>query len=160
MSCTKIGEFCKTPAERVLLRIPLKGGSFIKYFSANEILAPGDVRRPKRENGYEYTASIGGQCDRSEPEWPTEIGLAVQSGSVIFTCSAISNSSLARVVQSVLWLPDTLTISNDAIVNSGGEQEVFAYALGGTTGDKGEVTARIAFSDGSIEDATLSYHVD
>lgn len=160
MSCTNIGEFCKTAAERILLRIPLKGGSFIKFFSANEILAPGDFRRPPKENGFEYEVVTGGQCARSQPDWPETDGVTVKSGSVLFACRAISNNSLARVVQSALWLGDTLTITNDGIVNSAGEQEVFAYASGGAQGDTGEVIARITFSDTSIEDASLSYHVD
>lgn len=160
MSCTTVGEFCKRPPEIYKLRIPLKGSSFIKIFTADEILGVSDCRRPKKANGYEYEVTSAGQCVKSEPEWPLVIGATVDCGSVEFTCRAVSNLSLARVIQSVAWDGGTLSISNDGFVNTAGEQEVFCLASGGVVGDTGEVIASITFSDGSIEDALLSYHVD
>lgn len=160
MSCTKVGEFCKRPGEVYLIQIPLGGASFIKFFKAEEILAAGDYRRPKKANGYEYEVTVAGQCVKGEPEWPTTIGETVQCGSVEFTCRAISNASLARVISSVTWDGGTLTISGDGIVNTNGEQEVYAKASGGSMNDEGEVIAHITFSDGTIEDALVSYRVD
>lgn len=159
MSCTKVGDFCKRPAEVYPLRIPLSGSFFIRTFLAGEILAAGDFRRPKKANGFEYEVTAGGQCE-SEPDWPTTLGETVTTGSVTFTCRAISNASLARVISSVVWIGGTLTIGNDGIVNTNGELEVFAQASGGNTGDTGEVVARITFGDGTIEEASLDYHVD
>lgn len=160
MSCTKVGDFCKLPQEITLLRIPIRGGAFIKFFEANEILAAGDVRRPKKENGFEYEVTVGGQCARSEPEWPEIFDETITSGSVTFECRAISNGSLARVAASCVWSGGTLTISGEGLINTNGEQEVFAKAAGGTQNDVGEVSADIIFDDGTKETAILSYHVD
>lgn len=161
MSCTKIGETCLRVGERQPIRIPLKGSAFIKFWQKSEIVAAGDFRRPKKENGYEYEATAGGQCAQSEPEWPTTIGEPVADGSVTWTCRAISNSSLARVVQSCAWSSTgTLTFSNEAVVNTAGEQEVSAFASGAVQGETGSIIARITFVDTSIEDALIEYHVD
>lgn len=159
MSCVVVGEFCKRPASKVPLRIPIDGSAFVKYFASNEILAVGDFRRPKKPNGYEYEVTGAGQCVKAEPDWPETPGLTVRCGSVEFTCRAISNSSLARVVTGCTWLGGTLTISDEGFVNTDGAQAVFAYAAGGTSGDKGEVVARITFNDGSIEEAAIEYEV-
>jgi hypothetical protein len=159
MSCTKIGEFCKRPDEKVPLRIPLAGSAFIKYFQGSEIVATGDYRRPKKPNGYEYEVDQGGQCGRREPDWPTSIGQRVASGSAVFICRAISNNSLARVIASCTWNGGGLTITGEGIVNTDGELEVFAYAAGGNTGESGQVVARITFNDGAIEDAILDYSI-
>lgn len=161
MSCTKVGDFCKTVGERIPLRIPLGGAAFIRFFNGNDIVAAGDFRRPKKPNGYEYEVTVGGQCEKAEPDWPTTIDETVVCGSATFTCRALSNNSLARVIQSVVWSnTGTLTINSDGFVSTNGELEVFAYASGGVQGEEGTVTARITFNDGSIEDALLGYHID
>jgi hypothetical protein len=159
MSCTKIGDLCKTPSERTPLRIPLRGSEFIRTWEAQNVYAAGERVRPRKANGYEYECTAPGQVLLREPSWPIILGDAVSDGSVTWTCRAISNASLTREIQSVTWIGGGLTIDGTAFVSASGENELSAYISGGTAGQTYEVIARITFSDGSIEDALVEVDV-
>lgn len=160
MSCTKIGEFCKRPAERIPVKIPLRGTAFVRTWEGGIVHASTERVRARKVNGYEYECTSAGQTGPREPEWPTVIGGTVTDGSVTWTCRAVSNASLTRIIQSCTWLGGGLTVDGDTIVNTAGEAEVSAYVSGGVAGTVYEVIARITFGDGSIEEGLVEVTVD
>lgn len=73
--------------------------------------AAGSVIRPRSSTGFEYLTAGGGMTAAAaipsvEPKWPTALGGAVQDGSVIWTCQAISTASLVSSIVSSSWLSD------------------------------------------------------
>lgn len=81
-------------------------------------VAAGYCIRPGKPNGFEYVATAG-VTGSEEPVWPTEIGASVDDGSVSWVCQAASSSSLASLVSSAVWTPDSPVTVSDQTVLSG-----------------------------------------
>lgn len=161
MTCELIGKTCKLPTERIPVSIPLRGSGFIRTWEAGRVFASSvRVRPAKKPNGFEYECTTAGQTGSREPSWPETEGGTVTDGSVVWTCRAISNASLARVIASCVWSGGGLTVDGEQIINTNGEGQVSCYVSGGVSGSLYEVTATITFNDGAVEAAKIQVTVD
>lgn len=59
-----------------------------------------DFIRPSQPNGFEYEATVAGQTNLREPQWPRSAGLTQSDGSVTWTARAPSTNS-RDTIQSV-----------------------------------------------------------
>ena len=159
MTCRKPDKACKTPGEEVTLGFDLTWFC-ARTWSAGSAVDPAVAVRPLPlamggtvgETGYEYTTTLGGFSGSEEPAWPSTG--SVTDGSVTWTAQAMSNASLVRAISSVTWSVEagTVTLDNDAMVNTGGQQKIATQILGGSNGERALVRAHVTYSDGDERD--------
>lgn len=97
--------------------------------------------------GHEYEVTTAGQTGGREPIFPTTIGSTVTDGSVVWTCRAVSTSSLKATVSSVAWAANStdITIASESL--SG--QIATAFLSGGQDGTDYEVKVTATLSNGA-----------
>jgi len=74
-----------------------------KPWRAGQLVTVGAVIRPRTPNGYQLTATVGGQSGNVEPIWPTTIGQTIVDGSVTWAVEALDLTSLSATVVSAQW---------------------------------------------------------
>jgi len=123
----------------------------------------GDFVRPSVANGFDYECTTAGQVNgKKEPNWAqaATVGATFQDGSVVWTCRALSTSSLLRTISTSAWAGGALTIDGAGINNSAGEQQAFAFVSGGVAGTTYRVTNHVVFSDGAEDDGLVDIEVE
>ena len=145
MPCKPIAKRCKTEAEAISIGFNLTDFC-VNRAARREVYGLGETTRPpaELETGYEYECSTAGMTGPNEPNWDQA---TVNDGSVVWTRQPISNASLARTIGAVTWDGDTLTISDEQEVTTGGEQQIACIASAGTEGRRFP-KATVEFSDG------------
>lgn len=155
MACKKVGQLCKVVGDRLPVGIDLTDFCERRWDSVvgTGIYTLGAFVRPTPPNrtGFEYEVTQAGQAGVSEPNWPVVIGGTVTSGSVEFTCRAISNSSLLKTIVSVVWDGDGFTVETPSVVNTNGKQLISCFITVDQPPGKYLVVATVTFSDPHIE---------
>lgn len=163
MTCVIIKEVCKRPTDVKDWAFNWAAETF-RYFTLGGEYAAGDRIRPTVANGFEYEAGGDGQTSgRKEPTWPTTLGGTVVSGSITFTCVALSTAGLFRTIATSVWEPETdsgLTVSGDTVTNTAGTQMAYAKVAGGTDDTVFDVVNRVTFSDDIELSAILRITID
>lgn len=105
------------------------------------------VRVPARP-GFEYEATSAGQTGKAPPIFPTTIGQTVSDGSVVWTCRAVTTSSLSTTLATATWnvLDAGVTASGQAV--SG--QKATAFLQGGVDGNDYRVQVTGNMQNGAI----------
>lgn len=131
-----------------------------KYFESGQIYDLGEVVRPievedggRGPTGKEYVVTQAGQVLYREPSWPTVDAGTVTSGGVIFMAQPISNASLKKTIIGSVWASAIgVTVDDDAVLSSGGEQATAAFVKADATATApSEVVNTVTFSDGQVE---------
>ena len=155
MSCKICGKDCKLPGDKLPIRIDLTDFCERRWDNRRSagIRLSGDIVRPTPpiRSGYEYLCSASGQVGLEEPRWPVVAGETVNDGSVEWTTQAISNDSLLKTIVTAVWNGDGFTISDEAIVNTNGEQLVSCFIADDQALGKYLVSVEVTFSDGHVE---------
>lgn len=163
MTCVIIEDVCKRPTDVKDWAFNWAGETF-RYFMLGGEYAAGTRIRPTVANGFEYEAGGNGQTSaKKEPTWPTTLGATVVSGSITFTCVAISTAGLFRSITSSVWEAETgsaLTLSGDIFTNSAGNQSTYVKVAGGADDTVFDVVNRVIFSDGVELSAILRVTID
>lgn len=162
MGCTVVESICLLIGENKPYGLDLTKFC-TNYFAEGEYYALTERVRPreiedggKGPNGFEYEVTTAGQTGSREPIWPTTIAATVTSGSVTFTCRAISNSSLTKTISSSTWsVPTGITADDDSTVTSNGEQKTAVFLEATAAVTKEGITNTVTFSDGHVEEFVL-----
>lgn len=158
MACQIIGEVCKLPdgEEKLPIQIDLTDFCERRWDSrrAGGIYTLGETVRPTPGNrtGFEYECTGGGQVGVVEPSWPTTIGETVVDGSVEWTCRAIGNASLLKVITAASWFGDGFDVTNQLMINTNGRQLVSCFVGDDQPPGRYLVEVRVTFSDTHAED--------
>jgi len=94
--------------------------------------------RPRKATGFEYATAAGGFSGSVappaiEPAWPILEGLQVSDGTVLWTCQAISDSSLESTISSSDWAADSpLTLGG---LSRNGTRVAGLVTIGSATAD-------------------------
>lgn len=118
----------------------------------------GAVVRAPLHTGFYYQCTSPGETGAYAPRLPRAEGETVQDGSVEWTARHPSGASLPAV-SSVDWIIDPageLTVPNTRI--DGGI--LYPTFSGGVAGQSYEVTARVTWSNGQVEDVTVIIPVE
>lgn len=119
--------------------------------------AASTATRSRKSPGFNYVSS-GGMTGLVEPTLPQVIGGTVQDGSLIWTCAALDNTSLAATLVSSTWSANPGLAFDDETTNG-----LLTAALIDTTdatdGDDYYAYNVATFSDGRQEKAIFLIHV-
>jgi uncharacterized protein YgiM (DUF1202 family) len=145
MPCKPLVKRCKTVAEKLQIGFDLTDVCANRWV-ARQVVDVDETVRPteEMETGSQYRVTVAGQTGTTEPNWNQA---TVTDGTVTYAREAIDNDSLARTIVNVTWDGDGLSLSDDELINTGGEQQIAAMVSGGTVG-KHYPTATVEFSDG------------
>ena len=165
MACKPLGSICLRVGEVKPYAIDLTTLCALRWVPG-EIRGLGEFIRPRLiseggdgANGYEYELTTAGQSGENEPSWPTTPGETVTDGSAIWTCRAISNSSLGMTIANSDWDgPEIVSFSAETSISTNGEQKTAAKITGVSVG-QGLVVNEVTFSDGRNELFTLKVTV-
>lgn len=119
--------------------------------------AQGAITKAPRHTGLYYEATTAGETKAHWPDLPRAAGQTVTDGSVVWTARAPSSATLPTI-SSVTWTVDptgALSVASERI-DSG---IVYPTLSGGTDGAEYELTAHITWSNGQVEDLTVTIPV-
>lgn len=113
----------------------------------------GAVVRAKIHTGFYYECTQAGETSAYEPRLPRADGEKVRDGSLEWTARHPANAALPSI-QLVDWIVEPageLTVTNTRV--EGGI--VYPTFSGGEAGSSYQVTARVTWSTGQVEDVTV-----
>jgi hypothetical protein len=166
MTCKVLGEVCKQfeGEEKLPLQIDLTEFCERRRDTrrAGGIYVLGETVRPNPSSrtGFEYECTVSGQVGPTEPAWPVVAGETITDGSVVWTCRAMSNQSLLKVIADGEWEGDGFTITDETIINTNGRQLVACFIGDDQPRGKYLVEVQVTFSDGHIEDFGVKVKVE
>jgi hypothetical protein len=115
----------------------------------------GAITKAPRHTGYYYEATTAGETKHNWPTLPRAALETVSDGSVVWTARHPDDSALASVA-SVAWSVD----DGISVVAERFESGIIYPTLsGGTDGVDYDLTARITWSTGQVEDVTVTIPV-
>jgi hypothetical protein len=135
------------PGDRIDFEVDFETNLTRWHESGRTYAAAVRVRVPARP-GFEYEATSGGQTGKAPPIFPTVIGQTVSDGSIVWTCRAVTTSSLTTTLVSAVWsvLDSGVTASGQAV--SG--QAATAFLHGGVDGNDYRVLVTGTMQNGAI----------
>lgn len=119
------------------------------------------VRPVEGGTGWQYQSSGGvTNGDDFEPQWPTEDGVAVADGSLIWTAEDITYDSLRYRIDEVEWTaPAAITLSDETVIDQPAMQEVRITLAGGTAGEKYRIVGLVTTTTGLIFEVRIELKV-
>lgn len=167
MACNEIPTRCQKSAAKLDYTFDWTVNCANRW-AAGQIHGLTERIRPTIANGFEYECTMAGQSSaRREPDWKSAagVGLTINDGSIVWTCRAISNASLAKTVTASTWPTVAgLIISAEQMVNTAGEMLTSAFVefsdAAPITGTLYRLKNVVTFSDSSEDVGEVDIEVE
>lgn len=136
----------KDPSEKLDYGVSFEA-SLARFWEKGKTYTSSTRVRPNRPNGFEYECTTGGQTSHREPSWPTTAAATVTDGTVVWTCRALSTSSLSTTVSGTpSWTAEAgITVTGENISGT----LAGAYIESGKDGEDYTVIVTAACADGT-----------
>lgn len=132
---------------------------FARRWARNAAFGVGVAIRPsteKLQTGLEYVSDGGQSNGRKEPAWPTDETETVEDGAILWTPRDLTVDSLIERIATSTWsAPDAITIDDEEVTDTAGEQVTSCSITGGTPGEVAEITNTVTTTLGHTYVAKL-----